>query len=67
MNRDEIEGQAEALKGKIKQGVGNVTDDPRLQDEGVDQETAGNVQKAFGTAKRKAGELIEEAGKAIKK
>jgi len=67
MNRDEIEGQAEALKGKVKQGVGNLTDDPQLENEGVDDEAAGNAQKAFGTAKRKAGEVIEEAGKAIKK
>jgi uncharacterized protein YjbJ (UPF0337 family) len=67
MNRDEIEGQAEELKGKIKQGVGNLTDDPRLEDEGVDDEAAGNAQKSFGTAKRKVGEVIEEAGKTIKK
>jgi uncharacterized protein YjbJ (UPF0337 family) len=67
MNRDEIEGQAEALKGKVKQGVGNLTDDPQLRDEGADDEAAGNAQKAFGTAKRKVGEVIEEAGKTIKK
>jgi len=67
MNRDEIEGQGEALKGKIKQGVGNLTEDPQLQDEGVDDEAAGNAQKGYGTAKRKVGEAIENAGKAIKR
>jgi len=31
MNRDELEGKAEALKGKIKQGVGNLTGDDELK------------------------------------
>jgi len=66
MNRDEIEGQGEALKGKIKKGVGNLTDDPQLEEEGTDDEAAGNAQKAYGTAKKKVGEVIEDAGKAIK-
>jgi hypothetical protein len=35
MNRDEIKGKADALKGKIKQAAGDFLDDPDLQDEGV--------------------------------
>jgi uncharacterized protein YjbJ (UPF0337 family) len=30
MNRDELEGKAEALKGKIKQAAGDRTNDPNL-------------------------------------
>ena len=66
MNRDEIEGKAEALKGKIKQGVGDLTDDPNLHDEGVADEAAGRAQEGFGTAKRKVGETIEKIGENIK-
>ena len=67
MNRDELEGKAEALKGKIKQAAGDLTDDPDLHDEGVVDEAAGQTQDAFGKARRKVGEAIEDIGNAVKK
>ena len=67
MNRDELEGKAEALKGKIEQAAGDLTDDPDLHHEGVADEAAGRTQDAFGRAKRKVGEAIEDIGKAVKK
>ena len=66
MNRDEIQGKAEALKGKIKQGVGDLTDNPNLVDEGIADEAAGKAQEGYGTAKRKVGEAIENIGEKIK-
>ena len=56
MNRDEFDGKTEQVKGKIKQGVGDLTDNERLHDEGVADE-----------AKRKVGEAIEDLGDKIKK
>ena len=41
MNRDELEGKAEQVKGKVKQGVGDLTDNERLHDEGVADEAGG--------------------------
>jgi uncharacterized protein YjbJ (UPF0337 family) len=67
MNRDEVEGKAEALKGKVKQAAGDLTDDPNLHDEGVVDEAAGNAQDAYGRARRKVGEAIKDVGNAIKK
>jgi uncharacterized protein YjbJ (UPF0337 family) len=67
MNRDEIEGKATALKGKVKQAAGDLTNDPDLHDEGVADEAAGNVQDAFGHGRRKVGEAIKDIGNAIKK
>ena len=67
MNKDELEGKAEALKGKVKQAAGDLTDDPALHDEGVADEVAGKTQDAFGKAKRKVGETIEDIGESIKK
>ena len=67
MNRDELEGKAEQLKGKVKQGVGDMTDDERLHDEGVADEAAGDVQEGYGKARRKVGEAIEDLGENIKK
>jgi uncharacterized protein YjbJ (UPF0337 family) len=67
MNRDEIEGKATALKGKVKQAAGDLTNDPDLHDEGVADEAAGNVQDAFGHGRRKVGEALKDIGNAIKK
>jgi uncharacterized protein YjbJ (UPF0337 family) len=67
MNRDEFEGKAEALKGKIKQAAGNLTNDPDLHDEGVVDEMAGKTQDAIGRTRRKVGEAVQDIGNAIKK
>jgi uncharacterized protein YjbJ (UPF0337 family) len=67
MNRDEIEGQAEQVKGKVKKAVGDLTDNERLHDEGVADEAAGDVQEGYGRARRKVGEAIEDIGENIKK
>ncbi|MEO8077997.1 MAG: CsbD family protein [Acidobacteriota bacterium] len=67
MNRDELEGKAEALKGKIKQAAGDLADNPRLHDEGVADELAGDAQDTAGRVRRKVGEAIEDVGNAIKR
>ena len=67
MNRDEIEGKAEALKGRVKQAAGDLTNNPDLHDEGVADEVAGRTQDAMGRVRRKVGEAIKDVGNAIKK
>jgi uncharacterized protein YjbJ (UPF0337 family) len=57
MNRDELEGKAEALKGKVKQAAGTLTHDADLHDEGVIDEVAG-TQAAAGRVRRKVGVLL---------
>jgi uncharacterized protein YjbJ (UPF0337 family) len=67
MNRDEIDGKAEALKGKVKQAAGDLADDEKLHDEGVADEAAGDTQATLGKGRRKVGEFVEDVGKSIKK
>ena len=67
MNRDELDGKAEQLKGKVKKAVGDLTDNERLHDEGAADEAAGNVQEGFGRARRKVGEAIEDVGEDLKR
>lgn len=67
MNRAELEGKAQALKGRIKQATGDVTNDPRLHDEGVADQVAGTMQDAVGRVRRKVGEAIEDVGTIMKK
>jgi uncharacterized protein YjbJ (UPF0337 family) len=66
MNKDEINGNVDKLKGKVKQTVGNATDDPQLHDEGVADEAAGSVEAGFGKARRKVGNALHEVAHKIK-
>ncbi len=67
MNKDELDGKMDQIKGKVKQATGDLTDDDRLHDEGVADEASGDVQEGFGRARRKAGDAIEDLGERIKR
>ena len=67
MNRDEIEGKARVIKGKVKQATGDLADDPELHDEGVADEVGGKAQDTLGRVRRKVGDAVKEVGSAIKK
>jgi len=67
MNRGELEGKAEVLKGKLKQATGDLTNNPALHDEGVADEVAGRTQETVSHVQRKIGEAIEDVGNALKK
>jgi uncharacterized protein YjbJ (UPF0337 family) len=67
MNRDELDGKAEQFKGKVKQGVGDLTDNDRLHDEGAVDEAAGKVQEGYGRARRKVGEALDDIADDIKR
>jgi len=64
-NKDEVQGKTDQLKGKIKESVGNVTNDEQLRDEGTADKAAGNVEEAFGKGRRKVGEAINDLGDKI--
>jgi uncharacterized protein YjbJ (UPF0337 family) len=49
---DKIKGTVHEAKGKIKEKVGQVINDPDLTAEGQDENIAGKVQKKVGEVKR---------------
>jgi len=67
MNQDELKGKMDKAKGRIKQATGDLTDNQRLHDEGVADETVGKVEDFGGRARRKVGEAIEDIGEDIKR
>jgi len=67
MNKDEIKGKVERAKGKVKQHIGQATDDPELHDEGVADEATGDVREGYGKARRKVGDALHEVADKIKK
>ncbi|GII05269.1 CsbD family protein [Planobispora takensis] len=55
---DKIANKAQELKGRVKENVGDATDDRDLQAEGRADQTEGSL--------RQAGEKVKDAGKKVK-
>ena len=67
MNKDELDGKTNQIKGKVKQATGDLTDDEQLHDEGVADEASGKVQEGFGRGRRKVGEALEDIADKVKR
>jgi uncharacterized protein YjbJ (UPF0337 family) len=67
MNRDEMEGKTESVKGRVKEAAGTLTGNDELEKEGADERARGEAQETIGRARRKVGEAIEELGEDIKR
>ena len=64
-NKDEVRGKTDQVKGKIKESVGNATDDEQLRDEGTADRAAGEIEEGFGKGRRKVGEALHDLGDKI--
>jgi uncharacterized protein YjbJ (UPF0337 family) len=50
--KDKIAGRVHELKGKVKEKVGQLTNDPDLAAEGTDEKFGGKIQKKVGDIKK---------------
>lgn len=53
--RDKAEGAFHEMKGSVKEAAGKLADNPKLQSEGADEKTAGQVQEKIGQIKKIMG------------
>ncbi|MFL9989369.1 CsbD family protein [Paraburkholderia sediminicola] len=60
MNKDQIKGTAEKVKGKVNEAIGRATGDRK-------QEVKGDVQQAAGEARKKTGDVKEAVKDATRK
>jgi len=67
MGQQESRGKMEKRKGRGKQIAGIITGNSTLEREGSRQRSKGGLQESLGKARRKVGEFVGEAAKAIKK
>ncbi len=58
--RDRAEGMFDQGKGKVKQGVGNLTGDEQMKGEGQIDELKGKGEQAVGDLKDAAGDLKDK-------
>lgn len=66
-NRDEVEGQFDQAKGSVKEGLGRLTGNEEMENEGSADKLKGDVQEGWGGTKRKVGDMLEDAGDAIRR
>ncbi|MBV8830877.1 MAG: CsbD family protein [Acidobacteriaceae bacterium] len=67
MEKEQVTGKVDEMKGKAKQAAAGVTGNPNLHDEGVVDEGKGKVKQAYGDLKdtikgadRKVGTDIDD-------
>ena len=60
MNKLQIKGSWNELKGKLKQQYGNLTDDDLVFTEGKEDELLGRLQKRLGKSKDEVRQMIEK-------
>lgn len=65
--KQELQGKVTKLKGRVTEAAGILAGDRKLERQGAQQRAVGTVQESIGKARRKAGELVGDVGKAIKR
>jgi uncharacterized protein YjbJ (UPF0337 family) len=60
MNKLQIKGSWNELKGKLKQQYGNLTDDDLVFSEGKEDELLGRLEKRLGKSKDEVRQMIEK-------
>jgi uncharacterized protein YjbJ (UPF0337 family) len=60
MNRDQLEGRWEQLKGKVHERWGQLTNDDIEKVKGQARQLAGAIQERYGISKDEAERQIEE-------
>jgi uncharacterized protein YjbJ (UPF0337 family) len=53
--RDKMEGTGHKMKGIVKESVGKLSNNPRMEVEGTSEKIAGKVQHKIGEAKKVLG------------
>ena len=51
-SRDKMEGTGHKAKGIVKESIGKLTNNPKMEAEGAVEKTAGKVQHKIGEAKK---------------
>jgi len=64
-NDDEAKGKWEQTKGTVKDKVGELTGNDRLEAEGEAQNASGEVQESWGKFKHGVSDAVDSVGEAI--
>lgn len=62
MDKLEIKGKWNEIKGKLKQAYGDLTDDDLRHEEGKDDELMGRIQQRLGKTRDEVRIMLRDAG-----
>ena len=60
MDKDRVQGSLDQAKGSIKQGVGKLTGDEKMQAEGAADKVAGKTESTVGGVKDTARDALNK-------
>jgi uncharacterized protein YjbJ (UPF0337 family) len=60
MNKDQVDGAGKQIKGAVKDAVGGLTGNTKLQAEGKMDKAAGKVQQKVGDVKNEVRKALDE-------
>lgn len=60
MDKDRVEGIGKKVAGSVKEAIGKVTGDTKLEAEGTAQKTAGTAQNAVGGVKDTVRDTVKK-------
>ncbi len=60
VDKDRVDGSAKNIGGKLKEGVGNVTGDSKMQTEGKADQGEGKIQNTIGGIKDSIKEAVKK-------
>ena len=59
MNKDQVKGHIEEAKGKVKKVAGKLVGNKELEQGGIIQNAAGQVEAAYGDLKQDIKKVVE--------
>ena len=63
MNKNSAEGKLDQVKGSVKEALGKVTGNEKLEAEGATEKVAGNAQEGVGKAQEAAKDAADKLRK----
>jgi uncharacterized protein YjbJ (UPF0337 family) len=67
INKDEVKGKFQQARGTVKDRVGEITGNRRLEAEGEEEHAEGEGREAWGSIKRNVSNAVKEVADAINK
>ncbi len=67
MRQQEVRGKVKKNKGKVKEAVGILTGDKKMEQKGSLQRAEGAIEEGLSKAYDKVGKLFTDIGRAISK
>jgi len=60
VDKNRVDGSAKNIGGKVKEGIGNVTGDSKMQTEGKTDQAEGKIQNTIGGIKDSVKDAFEK-------